>query len=254
MTFPKEKLRRILFLDIETASQVSSYEEMSVEFQRLWDTRARRYFEQRSVEMDDEKVAQYYQDKSAIYAEYAKVICISVGYLDKDGPEGQFRVMSIAGDDEVDVLTRFSALLYDHYYDSYYHFLCGHNIKEFDIPFLARRYVINKIKLPNLLNIAGTKPWQVHHLLDTMDMWKFGDYKHYSSLNMLCHVLGVPSPKMEMSGKDVNQAYWEGRLPEIVAYCEYDLIATARVYLRLIETDPFSDESVVYVTPLDKEE
>jgi 3'-5' exonuclease len=245
MSFPKENLRRILFLDIETATIVEHFSDLTPIFKEFWRTRSDRFLEAYNAPLTEDDISAYYNDKAAIYSEYSRVICISLGYLTNDEDEASFRVKSIYGTDERDVLGQFSELLSQHYYDPFSSFLCGHNIKEFDIPFLCRRYIINGLKLPNLLNISGLKPWQVHHLIDTLELWKFGDYKHYSSLDLLCATLGIESPKGEMSGKDVNGAFWEGRLDEIVYYCEKDVVATARVYLRCIEKVPFSYEKIV---------
>ena len=245
MSFPKENLRRILFLDIETATIVEQFSDLTSIFKEFWRSRSDRFLEAHNAPLTEDDISAYYNDKAAIYSEYSRVICISMGYLTSDDDESTFRLKCIYGADEKEVLIQFSHLLSRYFYDSYSSFLCGHNIKEFDIPFLCRRYIINGIKLPNLLNISGHKPWQVHHLIDTLELWKFGDYKHYSSLELLCATLGIESPKGEMSGKEVNGAFWQGRLDEIVYYCEKDVVATARVYLRCIEKLPFGDERIV---------
>jgi len=160
-----------------------------------------------------------------------------------------FKVKSFSNEEEHDLLKAFHHLLDEYYYDRHHQFICGHNIKEFDIPFLCRRSMVNALDLPNLLDIAGYKPWQVHHLLDTMEMWKYGDYKHYTSLDLLCHVLGVATPKSDMDGSQVSDAYWDGRLDEIVRYCERDVIATAQVYLRCVGLVPFMEEDVMIIRP-----
>jgi DNA polymerase III epsilon subunit-like protein len=155
-------------------------------------------------------------------------------------------VKSFFGDDEIQILQDFSALLSTHFYDPFSCFICGHNIKEFDIPFLCRRYIVNYLPLPIVMNITGHKPWQIHHLLDTLELWKFGDYKHYTSLDLLCHALSIESSKNEMSGKDVSRKYWEGEIEQIAHYCERDVVATAKVYLRCIGAHIFANEKIIF--------
>ncbi len=267
MSYPTDQFRRILFIDIETATQQALYSDLAPNVQLHWQKKMRHHVSAEEYPTFEEEFSALYHDKGAIYAEFAQVVCISVGYLIEDAqtelseaeiasgneakPEAKrkfiFKVKSFTGESEVDILTAFNALLYDHYYDRFNQFLCGHNIKEFDVPFLCRRSMVHHLKMPNLLNIAGYKPWQVHHLLDTMEMWKFGDYKHYTSLGLLCDVLGVETPKDGMEGSQVSTAYWDGRIDEIVAYCQKDVIATAKVYLRCIGVEPFGDEEVVFV-------
>ena len=164
------------------------------------------------------------------------MICVSIGYIRGPYPDHELRLRTIKGDDEVKLLTEFSTFLHEFYYDRFNHFLCGHNIREFDVPFLCRRMIINQMRLPNLLNIMGAKSWETSHLIDTLDLWKFGDYKHYTSLDLLCQVLGVESPKGSISGQDVSRLYWSGELEDIAAYCERDVRATMEVYLKCINS------------------
>ncbi|MCB0780211.1 MAG: ribonuclease H-like domain-containing protein, partial [Flavobacteriales bacterium] len=136
------------------------------------------------------------------------------------------------GHDEKDVLQQFTALL-DRHYASDDHWLCGHNGKEFDFPYIARRCVVNGVRLPRLLDIAGLKPWEVGHL-DTMNLWSFGDRKNFTSLALLTRILGIPTPKDDISGADVGRVYYEdGDLERIARYCRKDVVATAQLYLRL---------------------
>lgn len=245
MNYPSENLKRILFVDIETATQYKEYEDIEDSMRPHWQKKVRRLVTAEEYPSFEEEFAALYHDKGAIYAEFAKVICISVGYI-LEGEEGMtFKVKSFYDDEEHDSLKAFHDLLNNHYYDRFNQFVCGHNIKEFDIPFICRRSMVNNLELPNMLDIAGYKPWQVHHLLDTMEMWKFGDYKHYTSLDLLCSVLNVTTPKSDMDGSQVSDAYWDGRIEEITAYCQRDVIATAQVYLRCIGLAPFMEEDVV---------
>jgi predicted PolB exonuclease-like 3'-5' exonuclease len=237
MAISLQNLHRILFLDIETATIVPQYDQLDETLQDHWDQRYKRYaaYTHADKELIQSPEA-YFDHKAAIYAEYAKVICISIGYIRGEFPNHELRVKTIKGDDEFELLTEFSAFLYEFYYDRYNHYLCGHNIREFDIPFICRRMIINQMRLPNLLNIMGAKTWETSHLIDTLDLWKFGDYKHYTSLDLLCQVLGVESPKSSISGQDVSRLYWSGELDDIASYCERDVRATMEVYLKCINS------------------
>jgi len=237
MAISLQKLHRILFVDIETASVVPEFDQLDEGLQKHWNQRYQRYRSFSHADLDTNKTARiYFDNKAAIYAEYAKVICISIGYIRGEYPDHDLRLRTIKGEDEIQILTEFSDLLHEFYYDRYNHCICGHNIREFDIPFLCRRMIINQMRLPNLLNIIGAKTWETSHLIDTLDLWKFGDYKHYTSLDLLCQVLDVKSPKGSISGKDVSQLYWEGRLDDIAVYCEQDVRATMEVFLKCVNS------------------
>lgn len=226
-------LGRILFLDIETVPLVYDYKALDEVGKELWDRKW-----QYSKDIDP---AQQYQ-KSGIYAEFAKVIVIGVGYYH----EGKFRVKTFAGADEMAVLQNFSHMLQQHF-NTNEHLLCAHNGKEFDFPFLCRRYLINNLKLPTLLQIQGKKPWEIKHL-DTMEMWKFGDIKNYSSLNLLAHVFGIPSPKDDMDGSMVAKTFYEeNNLAKIEKYCLKDVITLARVFNRFIGKGNLAEEDIIFV-------
>lgn len=258
MNFHTRQLENILFLDIETASQQSLFTEMSASMQSHWRHKVRHKVNVEDYPTFEEEFSALYHDRAAIFAEFGKVICISLGYLTEKSPEKPvktvepqpqllFKVKTISGKDEDELLTNFINMLDQYWYDRHNQYLCGHNIREFDVPFLCRRIMAHGLKMPNLLNIAGQRPWQVHHLIDTMELWKFGDYKHYTSLDLLCSVLQIESPKGEMEGSEVSQAYWDGRINEIIEYCQKDVIATARVYLKYTGREPFTDEVVTIV-------
>jgi len=241
------QLKKTLILDIETASMVESYENLHENQKTFWNKKSKRlsYSDQKTLEKG--QVKDLYDEKAGIFAEFAMVVCISVGVFTVNKEEAEsFRIKSLYGDDESKLLNDFADLLNDHFYDKFHHTLAGHNIKEFDIPFLCRRMIINQVNLPNLLRISGAKPWQLPHIMDTMELWKFGDYKNYISLDQMCSVLEIPSPKGNMNGSEVNQAYWNGQLEEIKTYCEKDLIATARVLLRLLGNTVLRDDQVVF--------
>lgn len=241
------QIRKTLVLDIETASISKDFKDLSVESQLFWKKKAlnlRRHENKTEVDLGPEVL---YHQKAAIFAEFGKVICISVGIFEIDEGIKSFRVKSFYGDDESEILNSFQTLLNDYFYDKYHHTLAGHNLKEFDIPFLCRRMVIHGMKLPNLLRIQGARPWQVPHLLDTLELWKFGDYKNYASLDLLCDTLSIPSPKDKMDGSQVSEAYWNGQLDDVKVYCEKDLVATARVLLRLMGGESLDDSQVMYL-------
>lgn len=218
-------LKRILFFDIETAPLQANYYELNNTMRELWDMRIA-HFKPEAVANDE-----YYDQKAGVYAEFSKVICISMGFFTKSSEDGGwiFRVKSFYGHDEVEILENVFAL-FSKYFSNFY--LCGHNIKTFDVPFLCRRAIINGIRVPDLLNINSRKPWEIP-FIDTMHLWKFGDYRNYTSLHLLTTVLNVPSPKEDMTGSDVAHVYWEEQdLERIKRYCEQDVLAIARVVLR----------------------
>jgi predicted PolB exonuclease-like 3'-5' exonuclease len=227
------ELQHILFLDIETVPQTYRYGELQEETRKLWDSKWQ-YQKDTSGE-------QHYV-KAGIYAEFAKIISIGVGYYH----EGKFRVKCFSGQNETLVLKEFSELL-DQHFSKPENKLCAHNGKEFDYPFICRRMLINKLPLPKILRIQGLKPWEVKHL-DTMELWKFGDIKNYTSLNLLAHVFNIPSPKDDMDGSMVSKVYYEEKnLDKINLYCMKDVITLARVYGRFAGMDDLKEEDVIYV-------
>ena len=144
------------------------------------------------------------------------------------------------------ILKDFSSLL-DTHFNQAQHILCGHNAKEFDIPFIARRMIINQITIPNKLNLFGKKPWEIPHL-DTLELWKFGDYKHFTSLKLLTKILGIPSSKGDIDGSQVAHVFYvEKDIDRIVIYCEKDVIAVAQIFLRLRREDLLVDDEISHV-------
>jgi predicted PolB exonuclease-like 3'-5' exonuclease len=236
----KVPLTQILFLDIETVPQVPRYSELEEPWQLLWSDKTR-FIQQR-----DGITASEAYEKAGIYAEFGKVVCISTAFFFEVGGGLKLRVKSFYGDNENQLLTEFAALLRKHYNTPDKCF-CGHNLKEFDLPFLARRMVVHQIPLPSIMDVAGMKPWNVKHL-DTMELWKFGDHKHYTSLALLTCLLGVPTPKDDMAGADVARVYWEEHnLQRIRSYCEKDTVAVAQLLLRFRYLPLLSDESIEVV-------
>ena len=230
-------LENILFLDIETVPQEEQWNQVSETTQQL--------FEQKTAyQRKDEITAEDFYERAGIWAEFGKIICISVGYFTGSTKERQLRVKSFYGDDEKELLLDFKKLLDQHFYRNE-HLLCAHNGKEFDFPYIARRMIIHQIELPKKLNLFGKKPWEVPHL-DTMELWKFGDYKHYSSLKLLTAILGIPSPKDDIDGSEVASVYYkEKNLERIVTYCEKDTVAVAQLLLRFNNEDLLEEFQIV---------
>ncbi len=218
----KVPLEKVLFLDIETVPQFYNFSELSDEARSLYESKTKSFQKDKSVE-------EVY-DRAGIYAEFGKIICISVGYI-HDGVLGrQIRLKSFFNDDESMLLHEFVSLLEE---NPRFSILCGHNAKEFDFPFICRRLLINGISLPSVLDITGKKPWEVSHL-DTMELWKFGDFKAYTSLALLCYAFNIPTPKDDISGADVSRVYYEENdLERIKNYCEKDVVALIQLFVRM---------------------
>lgn len=216
----------ILFLDIETVSQFESHEHLPDEWKELWALKAQ--FLLRNKELETTETI---YERAGIYAEFGKIICISCGCLQGNGEDRKLVIKSYCSDNEKKLLAEFSDMLQKWSGDAD-KYLCAHNGKEFDYPYICRRMVINGIEIPEALKIAGRKPWEVRHL-DTLEFWKFGDYKNYTSLKLLAKVLGVPSPKDDIDGSQVNTVYWKEKdLDRIVNYCQKDVITLTQVLLR----------------------
>lgn len=216
-------LENILFLDIETVPEYETYQILPEELKLLWGQKA-------SFLSKDGSTPEDIYDRAGIYAEFGKIVCISTGILTREN-NWRFRMKSFSGEDEKQLLSDFIELLNSHY-NKPKHLLCAHNGKEFDFPFIARRILINGLKLPAALAIAGKKPWEIPHL-DTLELWKFGDYKHYSSLNLLAAIFGIPTPKDDINGKDVCKVFYEQKnLERIVAYCQKDVLTVAQLILK----------------------
>ena len=230
---------KILFFDIETVPQTFDYNELDEKGQGLWDRKTR--FIQQREDLNAEEV----YEKAGIYAEFGKVVCISLGFvLQKEG-ETQIRIKSIANEDEIVLLQEFLDLL-NSYYNSPDFLFCAHNGKEFDIPFLCRRILINNLKIPYMLNVSGKKPWEIKHL-DTMELWKFGDYKNYTSLDLLTYIFKIPTPKDDMDGSQVAKVFYQDKdLDRIIHYCEKDVVATIQLF-RKYQGDSLIEEEFIQI-------
>lgn len=233
----------LIFIDIETVPQFSSHEQLSSPMKELWATK------HSFLKTENETSEDGYLKRAGVYAEFAKIICISIGYfrVDKETKTRTFRIKSFSGDDEKILLEEFVQLIDKNFDSDRFHF-CGHNIREFDIPFICRRLLINHLKFPDMLDVSGKRPWEMFDV-DTLQLWKFGDYKHYTSLKMLSEVLGIPTSKTDIEGKDVCRVYWQEKgLGRITDYCQRDVIAVARLLLRFKgDTQPLNDDEIIFV-------
>jgi 3'-5' exonuclease len=230
-------LHNILFLDIETVPQHPSFDLLRDDWKGLWTKKAEVLLRNK----EHETVEGIYE-RAGIYAEFGKIICISCGVL-AVGSEKKLTLKSFYGDDEKTLLQSFADMI-SKWTSEPGKYLCAHNGKEFDFPFLCRRMVVNQITIPSILHSPGKKPWEVNHL-DTMELWKFGDFKSYTSLNLLAHTLGIPTPKDDIDGSMVGDVYWKDRnLPRIVSYCQKDVITVAQVLLRMNGESLIKDENI----------
>lgn len=221
-------LHNILFLDIETVPQHADYENVPAEWKELWAKKAEILLRNR----EDETVESIY-NRAGIYAEFGKVVCISCGVMQGSGNDKKLLLKSFAGDNEQIVLHEFAEMIRK-WSGNEPKYLCAHNGKEFDFPFLCRRMIINGLVIPAVLNSSGKKPWEANHL-DTMELWKFGDFKSYTSLNLLAAALGIPTPKDDIDGSMVWEVYWkEKNLERITTYCQKDVITVTQVYLKMM--------------------
>lgn len=232
-------LEKVLFLDIETVPAVQHFDALDDDWKHLWEDKSRFFREREEIEL----IASY--ERAGVYAEFGKIVCISVGYLRQSRGERRFRMTSFYGDDEAQLLRDFANLINNHF-STRDHMLCGHNVKEFDLPFIARRMLVNGVQLPVPIDTAGKKPWEVNHL-DTLELWKFGDYKNYTSLKLLTQLFGIPTPKDDIDGSQVARVYYEERdLDRIELYCRKDVLATAQLLLKY-RGEPMIEEEAVQV-------
>lgn len=219
-------IEEVLFLDIETVPLVPEYTELTEKWRQLWEHKMQ-------YNLSNGETADDLYDRAGIYAEFGKIICISAGYVTQKQGELFFRVKSFYDDDEKKLISNFFNAL-DKFSRVGKRRLCAHNGQEFDYPYMARRALVNNLALPKILDIAGSKPWEVkEQLIDTLQLWKFGDYKHYTSLSLLCELFKIPTPKDDIDGSQVAKIYWEENdIDRIIRYCEKDTLAVANLLLR----------------------
>ena len=230
-------LEKILFLDIETVAQSPEFSQLDDNFKKHWEQKAN------FISKEDETPEAIY-GKAGIYAEFGKIVCISVGFVKIENDIKTLRLKSYYNDDEAIILTDFFELLNKHYSDRDY-LLCAHNGKEFDFPYIARRALVNGINIPPILDLAGKKPWEIPHL-DTLQLWKFGDYKHYTSLSLLTTIFNIPTPKDDIDGSMVNEVYWkEKNLERIANYCQKDVVALTQLFLKFRNENLIEQENII---------
>ena len=219
-------IEEILFIDIETVPIAPEFGKLAENWQKLWNHKMK-------FRIDEGEVSEDLYQSAGIYAEFGRIICISAGYVVQKHGESFFRVKSFYDDDEKKLISNFFMAL-EKFARSGKHKLCAHNGQEFDYPYIARRAIVNGLELPKILDIAGAKPWEIKdQLLDTLQLWKFGDYKHYTSLSLLCELFDIPTPKDDIDGSQVARVYWEDNdLDRIIKYCEKDTLAVANLLLR----------------------
>ncbi|WDF81108.1 3'-5' exonuclease [Mucilaginibacter sp. AW1-7] len=229
-------LHNLLVIDIETVPQYGTHDEVPEHFKKLWEVKTQ-------YQRKDETPEEYYQ-RAGIWAEFGKIVCISVGVFTKGKENIGLRVKSFAGHNEKELLINFSALLFSQPANLV---LVAHNGKEFDYPYICRRLLINGLPFPPQLQLAGKKPWEIIHL-DTMELWKFGDYKNFTSLSLLTAIFDIPTPKDDIDGSMVGHVYWnENQLDRICIYCQKDVVATAQLIRRYRGEDLIKDEMITIV-------
>ncbi len=229
-------LHNMLVLDIETVPQYSSFDQVPEQLQKLW--------EMKTQYQRKEATPKEFYDRAGIWAEFGKIVCISVGIF-SNGKRVGLRVKSFASHNEKELLEGFAALLVGQPASM---ILCAHNGKEFDFPYICRRMLINGVRIPSQLEISGKKPWEINHL-DTMELWKFGDYKNYTSLSLLTAIFDIPTPKDDIDGSQVGHVYWvENALERICTYCQKDVVATAQLLRRYRGEELITDECITIVS------
>ena len=237
----KMPLENFLVIDIETVAERKDFEAMDAEWQHLWEEKVIRTLPENT------SVGEYYPQRAGVMAEFAKVVCISVGYFKKEKEQYQFRVKSIFGEDEKELLMQFVKTINQLEAVHNRWSFTGHNIKEFDIPFLCRRLLINGLAIPGYLDFQNMKPWETN-MVDTFQYWRFGDYKNYTSLKLLAAALNVPSPKDEIDGSMVGDVFWkQNDMERIAVFCQKDVATVANIILRFKNMPLLTESQVVYV-------
>ena len=236
------QLDNLLLIDIETVSEHPTFDELNEDWKHLWEEKV-----QRSLP-EDTTAAQFYPMRAGVMAEFSKVVCISIGHFKREGKAVLLRLKSFYGDDEKILLQDFIAALQKMEANNNKWSFTGHNIKEFDIPFICRRLLINGLVIPPFLDFQNMKPWETN-MVDTFQYWRFGDYKHYTSLKLLAAALGVPSSKDDIDGSMVGEVYWaEKNLERIVTYCQKDVVTTGNIILRFKNMPLINESQIVIVS------
>jgi len=243
----QNELQKIMFLDIETVPSVSDFSELPGELMHLWEDKYAILQKRLPEKYNDTTTAgEAFNSSAGIYSEFGKIVCISVGFIHYQSTEMNFRTKSFSGNNEKQLLSDFLDLIHK-FCITKEQTLCGHNIKEFDIPFICRRILINGLELPFIFQISGKKPWEIS-FIDTLELWKFGDFKNYTALKLLTAVFGIPTPKDDIDGSQVAHVYYQEKdIERISLYCQKDVVATAQVFLRLNGLDLIKSENIQFI-------
>jgi 3'-5' exonuclease len=234
-------IENILFLDIETVPMMADYGQLPENYKKHWDKKVGQLIKYDQNLTEEQKRPEAMFERAGIYAEFGKVVCISTGIVKNQ----TLWLKSYSSDNEYELLTEFAGML-NKAGEKRIQYLCAHNGKEFDYPYLIRRMLINIIRIPPMLDISGKKPWEVNHF-DTMELWKFGDYKNYTSLDLLSTIFSLPSSKDDINGSDVGRVFWvENDLARITTYCQKDVIAIVNLFLKF-QGKPIIDEGSIQI-------
>ncbi|HMN32422.1 MAG: ribonuclease H-like domain-containing protein [Chitinophagaceae bacterium] len=235
------KLENILLIDIETVPERSSYDQLDVAKQRLWEKKSTLFKEQ------DESSASMFEERAGIYAEFGKIVCIGLGYFTKENGIWKLKLKAFSGHDEREILSQFVKVC-DVFFKGNERKFCGHNIREFDIPYICRRCLIQQVSMPRILaDLQDKKPWE-NPMFDTLQLWKFGEYKHFISVDLLANVLNIESPKGDIDGSDVARVYWQdGDINRIATYCKKDVETVAQIILKLKGLPIIEPENIIYI-------
>jgi DNA polymerase elongation subunit (family B) len=264
-------INKVLWFDIEAVPEKASFFELTPKKQELFKSRFKKDWEAMGADpqrhfikemitaastvtpveavetlVDNKMIEALYNNKAPLHPEFGKIVCISIGYIDGEIPEKiedkpevelKLKLKSFYGHDEVKLLQDFlnatkSAIT--NAVNPTYH-LCGHNIMNYDVPFIAKRFIINGLKLPAMFDLDGKKEWNLPYFIDTRNVWKFNVYDSNCSLDLLCNLFDVESSKEGgISGKDVRDVFYiENDVQKIAMYCEEDVRALAQVYLKM---------------------
>ncbi len=231
-------INKVLFIDIETVPATPSYSNLDGRWKKLWDKKSQSLVKESFTASD-------LYDRAAIYAEFGKIVCICAGILTGYPDNPKLRLKSFAGHNEKELLQDFADMLRG-YFSTPNSRLCAHNGKEFDFPYLSRRMLINGVSLPMMLDNAGKKPWEINHL-DTMEIWKMGDFKSFTSLDLLAAVFDIPTPKDDIDGSMVADVYYQEKdLNRIVQYCLKDVVTLTQVFLKLMNQPVIPENGILY--------
>lgn len=234
-------ISNLLLLDIETVPQVQKFSDLNETWQQLW-------IDKTSKQLLEHTPEETWKMRGGIMAEFGKIICISTGYFYEDENRNQcFKIKSISGDNETQVLQEFTELCNKFHKHNKNFIFGGHNIREFDIPYICRRILINNLPLPEYLWLHDRKPWETK-MFDTLSWWKFGDNKNYTSLHLLANVLNIPTSKSDIDGSMVQDVYYDNKdLQRIVEYCQRDVVVVANIILKFQHLALLKDENVIVV-------